>query len=96
MQANQVSDSHGNFVAAGMLLTLTPATLTAPTVTINQAAGQADPTTTSPINFTAVFNKPVTDFTASGVTISGTAGATTATITPVGTDGTTYTVASAA
>ena len=31
---------------------------TAPTVTINQAAGQADPTNSSPINFTAVFSEP--------------------------------------
>ncbi|MDZ4794678.1 MAG: hypothetical protein SGI83_10395, partial [Bacteroidota bacterium] len=31
----------------------------APTVTINQAAGQVDPTTTSPINFTVVFDQIV-------------------------------------
>ncbi len=30
---------------------------TAPTVTINQAAGQADPTNASPINFTVVFSE---------------------------------------
>ena len=36
--------------------------VTAPTVTINQAAGQADPTNASPINFTVVFSEPVTDF----------------------------------
>ena len=35
---------------------------TAPTVTINQAAGQADPTNASPINFTVVFSESVTDF----------------------------------
>src|SRR6185503_13153836 len=34
----------------------------APTVTINQAAGQADPTNASQINFTAVFSEAVTDF----------------------------------
>src|SRR2546429_2913397 len=49
---------------------------TAPTVTINQAAGQADPTNASPINFTAVFSKPVTGFTSADVTITGTAGGT--------------------
>jgi len=54
---------------------------TPPTVTINQAAGQADPVNTGPINFTATFSKPVTGFTASGVTLSGTAGATTKTVT---------------
>src|SRR5438046_4600331 len=49
---------------------------TPPTVTIDQAAGQADPTNSSPINFTAVFSKPVSGFTGAGVTISGTAGGT--------------------
>ncbi len=41
------------------------------TVTINQAAGQADPTAASPINFTVVFSKAVTGFTASDVALSG-------------------------
>ena len=36
---------------------------TAPTVTINQAAGQNDPTNASPINFTVVFSESVTGFT---------------------------------
>src|SRR2546422_119514 len=49
---------------------------TPPTVTINQAAGQADPTSASPINFTAVFSVPVSGFTGAGVTIGGTAGGT--------------------
>ncbi len=66
--------------------------ITPPTVTINQAAGQVDPTHASTVNFTAVFSEPVIGFTAAGVTITGTAGATTATVTPVGSDGTTYTV----
>ncbi len=61
-----------------------------PTVTINVAAGQPDPTSTSPIDFTAVFSEPVTDFTNSGVILSGTAGATTAIVTG---SGTTYDVA---
>ena len=47
---------------------------TPPTVTIDQAAGQVDPTNSSPINFTAVFSEPVSGFTGTGVTISGTAG----------------------
>jgi hypothetical protein len=56
---------------------------TAPSVTINQAASQADPTSSSPINFTAVFGEPVTGFGvhASDVTLSGTAGASTAVVT---------------
>jgi len=63
---------------------------TAPTVTINQAAGQADPTDSVPINFTVVFNEPVTGFSSGDVTLSGTAGATTVLVTG---SGTTYNVA---
>ncbi len=62
----------------------------APTVTINQAIGQADPTEASPIYFTVVFSEPVTDFTTGDVALSGSAGATTATVTG---SGTTYGVA---
>src|SRR5439155_503448 len=46
------------------------------TVTINQAAGQADPTSTAPITFTAVFSKPVSGFTGRDVVIGGTAAVT--------------------
>ncbi|MBN1394825.1 MAG: pre-peptidase C-terminal domain-containing protein, partial [Pirellulales bacterium] len=60
------------------------------TVAINQAAGQADPASASPINFTVVFSAAVSDFTGSDVTLSGTAGASTATVTG---SGTTYNVA---
>src|SRR5207247_1130718 len=49
---------------------------TAPSVTINQAAGQADPTNTSPISFTVIFSEPVTGFAAGDVTLAGTAGGT--------------------
>ncbi|TDU91802.1 hypothetical protein EV138_5415 [Kribbella voronezhensis] len=59
---------------------------TRPAVTVNQAAGQTDPTKTAPINFTAVFTTPVTDFTSADVTL--TAG--TATVTG---SGTTYNIA---
>ena len=52
-----------------------------PTVTIDQAIDQADPTNTSSINFTVVFSEDVTDFTNTDVTLSGTAGATTANVT---------------
>ncbi len=64
--------------------------ITPPTVTVNQAASQADPTGGSPINFTAVFSQTVTGFTNSGVALGGTAGATTAVVTG---SGTTYNVA---
>jgi CSLREA domain-containing protein len=61
-----------------------------PSVTINQAAGQSDPTTASPINFTVVFSEAVSDFETGDVTLSGTAGATTAIVSG---SGTTYNVA---
>jgi uncharacterized repeat protein (TIGR01451 family) len=72
--------------------TTTVTDTTAPTVIINQASGQADPALSSPINFTAIFSEPVTGFgdNAADVTIAGTAGATTATVTG---SGTTYNVA---
>jgi len=60
------------------------------TVTINQAGGQADPTDGSIINFTVIFSESVSDFATGDVTLSGTAGATTATVTG---SGTTYNVA---
>jgi hypothetical protein len=49
---------------------------TPPSVTINQAAGQADPTRTAPINFSVVFNEAVNNFTAADVVVGGTAGGT--------------------
>ena len=44
-----------------------------PTVTINQAAGQSDPTTASPINFTVVFSEPVTGFGNADISFAGSA-----------------------
>jgi subtilisin-like proprotein convertase family protein len=61
-----------------------------PAVTINQAASQPDPTNASPINFTVVFDQPVTGFATGDVTLAGTAGATTGIVTG---SGTTYNVA---
>jgi hypothetical protein len=58
-----------------------------PAVTVNQAAAQADPTTASPVLFTAVFSEPVADFTSSDVTVSPS----TATVALSG-SGTTYTI----
>src|SRR5204863_5961803 len=63
---------------------------TGPTVTVNQAGGQVDPTNATPINFTVVFSEPVSDFATGDVTLGGTAGATTAVVTG---SGTTYIVA---
>lgn len=62
----------------------------APTVTIDQAAGQSDPTAVAPVTFTVAFSEPVTGFTAADITLGGTAGATTAAVTG---SGATYSVA---
>lgn len=59
----------------------TPPATTPPNVTINQATRQADPTSESPVNFTVTFSEPVTGFDSSDVTLGGSAGATTITIT---------------
>jgi hypothetical protein len=59
-------------------------------VTIEQAAGQSDPTGLAPVRFTVVFNKPVVNFTGADVALSGTApGALSA---AVSSSGTSYTV----
>ncbi len=49
------------------------AVVASPTVTINQAGNQADPTSAAPIHFTVVFSEAVSDFTAEDVTLGGTA-----------------------
>jgi hypothetical protein len=66
---------------------------TAPTVTINQAATQADPTRLLAINFTVTFSEPVTGFTNADVSLAGsTANVASAARTVTGT-GPTYNVA---
>ena len=57
---------NGNFT--GQSYTIDKA---APSVTINQATGQADPTSTSPINFTVTFSETATGFTASDISFAG-------------------------
>lgn len=69
---------HSWYVPAGSYadwdyVTVSPLDTTAPTVTLEQAVGQADPTRSQPIHFTASFSEPVTGFTASDVSLSGTA-----------------------
>ena len=53
---------------------------TVPSVTINQGGSQNDPTSGSSIVFTAVFSEAILNFTDADITISGTAGATTAAV----------------
>jgi len=68
-----------------------------PTVTINQASGQADPTTTLPIKFTIVFSEPILTsiFTTSDITQNGTASGITWSITNSG-DNKTFTLSATA
>ena len=63
-----------------------------PTVTINQATTQTDPTGVQPILFTAVFNRAVTGFSNADVAVTGLAGTPTVVVTDSG-DHMTYTVA---
>ncbi len=53
---------------------------TKPTVAINQAGSQSDPSAKTSVAFDVVFSKSVTGFSAGDVQISGTAGATTASV----------------
>src|SRR5438552_3055172 len=72
-------DAAGNLSAQSSSASATtpaPPDTTPPSVTINQAPGQADPTNSSPINFSAVFSDPKSGFTSAGDTIGGTAGGT--------------------
>lgn len=65
-------------------------------VFMEQAAGQADPANTSPINFTVTFSEPLdlATFTAEDVSLGGTAGATMVVINEISpNDGTTFNVA---
>ncbi len=81
--------SCGTMLGAQQTATYTIINDDKPSVTINQAATQADPTKNSPINFTVVFSSPVSDFATGDVTFSG-AGATSAIVTG---SGATYNVA---
>ncbi len=55
----------------------------APTVTITQQTGQPDPAIVPPVQFVVTFSEPVMGFATTDVQLSGTAGATTATVTSV-------------
>src|SRR6185436_299463 len=54
---------------------------TKPDVTVEQAAGQDDPTNASPIHFTVTFTENVGDFDETDVTLGGTASPSTAVVT---------------
>ncbi len=77
LTANGISDVAGNVMTDGFSTGQTYVIdKTAPTVTVNQEAGQADPTFSAPIEFTAVFSEAVTGFDNTDVTIAGTSGGT--------------------
>jgi uncharacterized protein YkwD len=89
IDAGVATDGDGN---ASLASTSTDNTVTfapPPSVTINQAASQADPASDATILFDVVFSEAVSDFATGDVALSGTAGATTATVSG---SGTTYTV----
>src|SRR5438067_8600389 len=65
----------------------------APSVTVNQASGQADPTNSQPIHFTAVFSEHVNGFTGSDVTLGGSANHNSATVTLTPGSGNSYDIA---
>ena len=71
-------------------LTILVGDTTAPEVTIDQGATQADPTSVSPVVFDVEFSEPVTGFAAGDVDLGGTAGGTL--VAGVTGSGTTYTV----
>ena len=88
-----INDIPGNALTAAFTTGQTyTVDTTPPTVTINQATAQTDPTATSPINFTVTFSEPVTDFDATDIDLSTSTA--TGTLTPTITGGgPVYTVA---
>ena len=92
--ANAAQDASGNLSLASTstdnTVTWTP-DVTAPTVTINKGASQADPTSASPILFDVVFSEVVTGFVSADISFTGsTAGGTLAA--SISGSGPTYTV----
>ena len=63
--------------------TFTVAEIVQPTVTIDQAASQDDPTAAYAVSFDVVFSDPVTEFVAADVVLGGTAPATVTSVTSV-------------
>jgi len=92
LPANGVTDLAGNLNFASTSTDNTVSfDITRPTVTINQAAGQADPASSSPILFTVVFSEPVTGFAAEDVSFGGSSTGSPLSASVTG-SGTTYTV----
>ena len=66
---------------------------TKPDVTVEQAAGQTDPTNSLPIHFTANFSEHVNGFSASDVSLGGSANHSSATVTLTAGAGNSYDIA---
>ena len=79
----RATDVAGNASTSSPAVSVTIDTV-GPTGTLNQAVGQADPSSALSINFTATFSETVHGFAGTDITYSGTAGATTATVTGAG------------
>ncbi|WP_353572210.1 Ig-like domain-containing protein, partial [Candidatus Albibeggiatoa sp. nov. BB20] len=75
----KATDPAGNISAVSSALSMTINNIS-PSVTINQASSQADPSSANSIDFSVEFSDSVTGFATGDVSISGTAGATTATV----------------
>jgi LPXTG-site transpeptidase (sortase) family protein len=90
----RTTDSGSQFYNKQFTITIMDLDEIQPSVTIDQAGGQADPTNISPINFTVIFSEAVSGFTGTDVSLSGAALPTTALVTEIApNDGTTYNVA---
>lgn len=70
---SQVRDEAGNTIAANANLTSFAVETVLPGVTVSNAPAQANPTSTSPVLFSATFSEPVTDFNAADVVLGGSA-----------------------
>jgi len=85
--ASVISDAAGNpnapSTSADNIVTWDPSA--GPSVTINQAVGQVDPTAAAPINFTVVFSAPVSGFDSTDVALASTAGSVYAIVTAAST-----------
>ncbi len=64
-----------------------------PTFTINQSSTQADPTTSLPLRYTAVFSEPVTGFTNTDIIVTSQGGSVTGNLVVVTGSGATYEIA---
>ncbi len=67
----KLTATNGKSVFDNVKVVVNSADTIAPSVTINQAKGQLDPATTSPIKFTATFSEKVKGFVSGDVTIGG-------------------------